>query len=130
MSARILVADDAPDIRHLVAFILRKRGYTILEASAGDEALALIRQEQPDLAVLDVLMPGLTGLEVVAALAEDAATAAIPVVLLSAKGQTSESAAGPAGGAQTYLAKPFAPKELAERVANVLAASDGANERG
>jgi len=119
--ARIVVADDEADIRRLTVFTLRRRGYEVLEAVAGDEALDLIRQELPDLAVLDVMMPGLSGLEVADAVRRDPATAAIPVILLSAKGQASEIQNGLASGASFYLVKPFSPRELGERVAVALA---------
>jgi two-component system, OmpR family, response regulator MtrA len=124
MSARIVVADDEADIRRLVVFTLRRQGYTILEAGAGDSALALIRRERPDLAVLDVMMPGLSGLEVAQALRADPATAAIPVIMLSAKGQASEVENGLASGARDYLVKPFNREELVSRVAEALAWRD------
>jgi DNA-binding response OmpR family regulator len=120
-AARILVADDEADIRRLTVFTLSRRGYTILEADAGDVALALIQQEHPDLVVLDVMMPGLDGLRVAEAMRADPATRAIPIVMLSAKGQNAEIEAGIASGAECYLVKPFSPRELAERVAAILA---------
>lgn len=120
MSSRIVVADDEADIRRLIVFTLKKRGYTVLEAAAGDAALDLIRQETPDLAVLDVMMPGLSGHEVAAAVRADPATGHIPIVMLSAKGQASEIEAGLASGATAYLVKPFVPQELANRVADIL----------
>ncbi len=122
MSARIVVADDDPAIRNLVAFTLRRRGHTVLEAGDGMQALALVREALPDLIVLDVMMPGLDGLEVAGALARDAATAGIPILMLSAKGQAVEVRAGLASGAAAYLVKPFAPRDLAARVAELLAA--------
>jgi DNA-binding response OmpR family regulator len=119
---RIVVADDDADIRRLVTFVLRRRGYEVVEATDGDEALTAIRRERPDLAVLDVMMPGLTGPEVTHALATDPGLATTPVILLSAKGQASEVAAGLASGARAYLVKPFAPRELAASVEGLLAA--------
>ncbi len=120
MTVRILVADDDPFVRRLIIFTLKKRGYTILEATDGDAALARIRQEKPDLAVLDVVMPGLTGIEVTRALAQDQTTAAIPVLLLSASAQAAEIQAGLASGAVSYLTKPFEPSALWERVEAIL----------
>jgi DNA-binding response OmpR family regulator len=124
MSARrpttILVADDDPDIRRLVAFTLRRRGHAVVEAATGDDALALARAHRPDLVVLDVMMPGLSGLDVASALASDADLRHTPVVLVSAKGQVSEVAAGLAAGARAYVVKPFAPAELAARCAELL----------
>ena len=122
MSARIVVAEDDSDIRTLIVFTLRRRGYTVLEAAAGDTALELIRTERPDLVVLDVMMPGLSGLEVVQALAADPATTAVPIIMLSAKGQAAEIEAGIASGAAAYVVKPFAPRDLAARVAECLEA--------
>lgn len=121
MSARILVADDDPFIRRLVVFTLKKRGYEILEADNGVAALNLVRQEKPDLAVLDVLMPAMSGLEVTQQLAQDPATAHIPILILSASAQQSEIEAGLASGATEYIIKPFEPRALGERVAEILA---------
>jgi len=120
MSIRILVADDDPFIRRLVLFTLQKRGYEILEASDGAAALDLVRREKPDLAVLDVLMPAMNGLDVTRTLAQDPATSHIPILILSASAQQSEIETGLASGATAYLIKPFEPKVLGERVAAIL----------
>jgi CheY-like chemotaxis protein len=120
MSRRIVVADDEANIRKLVTLTLKREGYEILEATSGDAALELIKAERPELAVLDVRMPGMTGLEVAKALSEDPETAAIPVVVLSASAQESEMEAGLAAGATAYVTKPFAPAELAARVRSIL----------
>jgi DNA-binding response OmpR family regulator len=122
VSKTILIADDEPNIRQLVAFTLRRRGYSILEAEDGTTALDLIRVGSPDLAVLDVMMPGMTGIAVVQEMMGDAVMAEIPVILLSAKGQGVEIEEGLASGARLYLVKPFSPRELAERIAEVLEA--------
>ncbi len=128
MNERILVADDDDDIRGLVTFTLRRRGYNVLEAHAGDTALELVRAERPNLVVLDVGMPGLNGIEVAAAMKEDMACAAIPIIILSAKGQSAEIEQGLSVGAEKYLVKPFAPKDLAAMVAEVLAATSHSQE--
>lgn len=127
--ARIVIADDDADIRRLVAFTLRRRGHTVYEASDGAEAEALIREERPDLAILDVTMPGRSGTEVARAVAGDAELGPIPVVLLSAKGQQGEIDAGLASGASAYLVKPFTPKRLAEQIGAVLAGA-GPHDEG
>lgn len=127
--ARIVIADDDADIRRLVAFTLRRRGHTVYEASDGAEAEALIREERPDLAILDVTMPGRSGTEVARAVAGDAELGPIPVVLLSAKGQQGEIDAGLASGASAYLVKPFTPKRLAEQFGAVLAGA-GPHDEG
>lgn len=121
MSERILIADDDEDIRRLVAFTLRRRGYNVLEANAGDTALELIRAERPDLVVLDVEMPGLNGLEVASAMKADATCTTIPIIILSAKSQSAEIEQGLSMGAEKYLVKPFALKDLAATVAEILA---------
>src|SRR5688500_4552214 len=100
MSAKIVVADDEPDIRRLIAFTLKRQGHTVLEASDGDSALALIREARPDLVVLDVMMPGMSGLEVAAALSANPDTAPTPIIILSARGQAVEIDAGLSTGAR------------------------------
>lgn len=117
----VLVADDEADIRRLISYTLQRRGYRVTQAPAGDEALKLAMDEPPDLAVLDVTMPGLSGLEVTRELAARPATARVPVILVSANGQAAEIAAGLASGACAYIVKPFTPHELVDRVAAVLA---------
>lgn len=117
----VLVADDDADIRALVAFRLRKSGYDVLEAENGSDALRLARERTPALAVLDWMMPGLTGVEVVERLRADPATAEVPVLLLTARVQEADVARGLEAGADGYLKKPFSPKELSERVGEALA---------
>jgi CheY-like chemotaxis protein len=121
VSARIVVADDDDDIVRLVAFVLRRRGYTVLEARSGEEALDLIRRERPDLAVLDLRMPGMDGLEVIRALAADETAEPLPLIMLSASAQQAEIEAGLSAGVAAYVAKPFTPQHLAGVVADVLA---------
>ena len=114
---RVLVADDEDDIRALVALAVRRAGCTVAtEATDGSQALAAARTDPPDLAVLDVSMPGATGLEVCAALRLDPATAGVPVLLLSAGASLDDVARGLAAGADAYLAKPFSVAGLVARV--------------
>ena len=114
---RVLVADDEDDIRGLVCLAVAKAGCTVI-ASVADGAVALstVRAALPDLAVLDVSMPGATGLEVCAALREDPATAAIRILLLSAGASPDDVARGLAAGADAYLAKPFGIAALVHQV--------------
>ena len=116
-AVRVLVADDEDDIRALVALAVRKAGCTVV-ASVADGAAALdtARTELPDLAVLDVSMPGASGLEVCAALRVDPATAGIRILLLSAGASLEDVAAGLAAGADAYLAKPFQVSGLVHQV--------------
>jgi DNA-binding response OmpR family regulator len=116
-AVRVLVADDEDDIRALVALAVRKAGCTVVASVAdGGAALDSARTELPDLAVLDVSMPGATGLEVCAALRADPVTAGIRILLLSAGASLEDVAAGLAAGADAYLAKPFQVSGLVHQV--------------
>ncbi|MRS12593.1 MAG: response regulator [Actinobacteria bacterium] len=119
---RILVADDEPHIRRLVSFTLKRYGYEVLEACDGGQACEMVRAEVPDMVLLDVMMPVMTGYEVLSTLKSDPATAGIPVMMLSAKSQQTEVQAGLSGGAAEYICKPFTPKDLVQRVGDVLGA--------
>jgi DNA-binding response OmpR family regulator len=116
----VLVADDDPDILTLVRFGLERQGYDVVGASDGRAALDLALERQPDLAILDVTMPRLDGLEVTRRLRDDACTRAIPVILLTARVQDSDVAVGFAAGADGYVTKPFSPQELRRRVQSAL----------
>ena len=116
----VLVADDDDDIRDLVAFRLDRAGYEVLRAGDGQEALDLAREHRPDLAVLDVMMPRMTGYDVTRELRADAATQRIPVILLTARVQEADVARGFEAGADDYVKKPFSPQELKARVQAVL----------
>ncbi|TFV81166.1 response regulator [Blastococcus sp. CT_GayMR20] len=114
---RVLVADDEDDIRGLVCLAVAKAGCTVTASVAdGAVALATARAQLPDLAVLDVSMPGATGLEVCAALREDPATAGIRILLLSAGASPDDVARGLSAGADAYLAKPFSISALVQQV--------------
>jgi DNA-binding response OmpR family regulator len=117
----VLVADDDEDILQLVSFRLERAGYTVVTAADGPQALAAAREHQPDLAVLDVMMPGLNGYEVTRRLRADPATQAIPVILLTARVQEADVSRGFEAGADDYLRKPFSPQELRSRVQAILA---------
>jgi DNA-binding response OmpR family regulator len=116
----VLVADDDRDILSLVAFRLERSGYRVVQAHDGREALDLALEEKPDLAVLDLMMPRLTGLEVTRALRDDERTREVPVILLTARVQESDVQAGFAAGATAYVKKPFSPQELRDRVDALL----------
>jgi CheY-like chemotaxis protein len=117
--AKILIAEDEPDIRDLVTFTLNFAGHSVVAVGNGADAVVAAREESPDLILMDVRMPRMTGYEACALMKADPVTADIPVVFLSAKGQDSEIQTGLNAGATEYLLKPFAPMELTERV-NVL----------
>ena len=119
--AKILIAEDEPDIRELVAFTLRFAGYEVVTASNGEEAVQMAVKELPDMALMDVRMPRMTGYEACEKIKSEPSICHIPVVFLSAKGQESEIRTGLDAGASEYLLKPFAPDELTIRVAGLLA---------
>ena len=117
----ILVADDDEDILALVKAVLERSGHEVVAVADGAEALATVRARKPDLAVLDITMPQVDGLEVLRRLRADAETAALPVVLLSAQAQEADIERGFVTGASAYIKKPFSPRELVTRVAQLLA---------
>jgi DNA-binding response OmpR family regulator len=119
--ARILIAEDEPDIRELVAFTLRFAGHEVTTTANGEEALHQAAQLIPDIIIMDVRMPRMTGYDACRAMKADNTLKNIPVVFLSAKGQDSEIQTGLEAGAEEYLLKPFAPDQLAERVKTILA---------
>ena len=112
----VLVADDDDDILLLVTTRLRRDGFEVIQARDGDEALDLAFARRPAIAVLDVGMPGLDGLEVVRQLRADDATKAMRVILLTAKAQESDVRRGFEAGADAYVKKPFSPADLSARV--------------
>ena len=111
-SPLILLADDSVTIRTMVASRLERSGYDVAQASDGEEALELALRLEPDLAILDVEMPKLTGYELTRRLRESEPTAALPIVLLTAKDKEEDVAAGLAAGASEYIKKPFSPQDL------------------
>jgi CheY-like chemotaxis protein len=118
----ILVADDDEDILALIAFRLERAGYQILTASDGEEALRVALERRPDLAVLDVMMPKLTGLEVTERIRAGAAEVRdMPIVLLTARVQDADLEQGLSSGANEYVKKPFSPQVLRETVDGLLA---------
>jgi DNA-binding response OmpR family regulator len=116
----VLVADDNDDIRRLVAFRLEKAGYEVIEARDGEAAFGLALERRPDIAVLDVMMPKVTGYDITRRLREAETTRSIPVILLTARAQEADISRGFDVGADDYLKKPFSPQELCARVHAIL----------
>lgn len=116
----ILVAEDERDIRELITFTLRYHGFDVITADNGEQAVQLAAEKLPDLLLLDVRMPRLTGYEVCQQLKQREDTRHIPVVFLSAKGQEAEILQGQQAGAVDYILKPFSPQELAARLQALL----------
>jgi DNA-binding response OmpR family regulator len=120
--ATVLLAEDDADIRLLLTFKLEQADHEVRGFADGVSALADARKHPPDLAVLDVLMPGMNGLEVCRELRKDPATANVPVLILTAGAQPADITAGFTAGANDFLVKPFSPRELASRIDALLAA--------
>jgi len=118
--AKILIAEDERDIRDLITFTLRFAGHDVTAASNGAEAVEQVEKVMPDLIMLDVRMPKMSGYEACEQIKSREATKHIPVVFLSAKGQDAEVRAGMEVGATDYILKPFAPDKLTERVSEIL----------
>jgi two-component system phosphate regulon response regulator PhoB len=117
---KILVVEDESDIRELVAYNLVKQGYRVIPSETGEDGLRLVRSESPDLIVLDLMLPGVDGLEVCRTLKRDPDTASIPLVMLTAKGEEADIVTGLELGADDYLTKPFSPRVLIARIRAVL----------
>jgi len=119
--AKILIAEDERDIRDLVAFTLRFAGHEVFAASNGEEAVEMAPKVNPDLILMDVRMPRMTGYEACKVLKADPDLKDIPVVFLSTKGQESKRQLGLDAGAEEYLLKPFAPDQLTMHIKSILA---------
>jgi two-component system phosphate regulon response regulator PhoB len=117
---RILVVDDEEDILELVSYNLMREGFRVRCVETGEKAITAARAEPPDLMVLDLMLPGLSGLEVTRELKRDKACASIPILMLTAKGEESDVVAGLEMGADDYVTKPFSPKILLARVKALL----------
>ena len=120
MKSRILVVDDEPEAVELLEFNLKKAGFDVITAADGAQALKKARSAQPDLIVLDLMMPEIDGLEVCKILRRDPATARIPIIMLTAKAAEVDRIVGLELGADDYVTKPFSPRELVLRVNKVL----------
>ena len=116
----VLVADDDADIRDLVAFKLEQAGFDVITAEDGPGALSAAQQQVPDIAVLDISMPGMSGLDVCRMLRADPATADMMIIMLTARAQENDVEGGFSAGADDYLIKPFSPRELTTRVQALL----------
>jgi two-component system phosphate regulon response regulator PhoB len=120
VAERVLVVDDEPDIVALVAYHLAKVGYRVSTAASGADALAMARQDRPALIVLDLMLPGMSGYDVLEQLRADEATRGIAVLMLTARREEQDRITGLSLGADDYLTKPFSPQELVLRVQAIL----------
>ncbi len=123
MSAKILIADDEPNILISLEYLMKREGFEVHLARDGNEALALLQRERPQLLLLDVMMPHKNGFEVCQALRADEALRHTLVLMLTAKGRETDVAKGLGVGADAYMTKPFSTKELVQKVRSMLAAA-------
>jgi two-component system, OmpR family, phosphate regulon response regulator PhoB len=114
--AKILLAEDDKQIADMISFKLSNSGHQIVRAQDGEQVVTLVARERPDLILLDAMMPGLSGFEVLRRLKGDSAVRSIPVIMVTAKGHERDVLAGLRGGAVDYIVKPFSLKELSARV--------------
>lgn len=120
MTYTVLIADDEPNILLSLEFLMQREGHRVLLARDGPQALEAIRSQRPDLVLLDVMMPGLSGFEVCQAVRADDTLAAVKILMLSAKGRDIDAAQGLGAGADAYINKPFSTQALAMRVRQLL----------
>ena len=114
---KILVVDDSPTERHVLVELLTRKGYQVLTAESGEEGIEKAKSEQPDLVLMDVVMPGLNGYQATRTLNRDDATKHIPVIVCTSKGQETDKIWGLRQGAQDYMVKPINPEELLAKIA-------------
>jgi phosphate regulon transcriptional regulator PhoB len=120
MVAKVLVIDDEKDIVSLLRYHLEKSGFQCLEGMDGSAALRLVREHHPDLLILDLMLPGMDGLEICRQLRQDVTTARLPILMLTAKAEEVDRVVGLEVGADDYVVKPFSPRELVARVRAIL----------
>lgn len=130
MGATILIVDDEPDVADLLKYHLQKAGYQTLMAGDGARALEIARRSRPEAIVLDLMLPGMSGLEVCRELRKNPNTAPLGILMLTAKGQPTERISGLETGADDYVTKPFSPKEVVLRVQALVRRSQAAREGG
>lgn len=126
---KILVIEDEEDILELVRYNLAREGFQVLGYTSGEEGLAAVETEQPDLIILDLMLPGIDGLDVCKTLKRNPATAATPIIMLTAKGEEADVVTGLELGAEDYIAKPFSPRVLLARLKVVLRRKPSAPEK-
>jgi twitching motility two-component system response regulator PilH len=119
VARKILIVDDLPTERFFLADLLSKRGYAVVTAENGEEALSKVKSEKPSLVVMDVVMPGTSGFQATRAIARDPATQSIPVILCTSKGAESDRIWGLRQGAKEYVVKPVDPDELLAKIASL-----------
>ena len=128
MSAMILVVEDEPAIRELVVLNLQQAGHRPVVADSAEQALALVRESLPDMILLDWMLPGMSGVELARRLKADGSTRDVPIIMLTARGDEQDKITGLETGADDYITKPFAPREMIARIKALLRRSGGGVE--
>jgi two-component system alkaline phosphatase synthesis response regulator PhoP len=123
---KVLVVEDEPDIRRLLHYNLTQEHFRVVEAENGEQALKIVKRDKPNLVILDLMLPGLSGLEICRTLREHPETARLPILMLTAKAGEADKVIGLEMGADDYLAKPFSPREMLARVRALLRRADAA----
>jgi len=126
----IVVVEDETDIQDIITYNLKREGYDVLTASRGDQGLSLIQAKNPDLVILDIMLPGIDGLTICQQLRAAAKTKALPIIILSAKEEESDVVIGLGLGADDYMPKPFSPRELLARVKALLRRATAQESQG
>ena len=126
LGQKILVVEDEPDIRKLINYNLAQERFKVLEAEDGEQALRLLQREKPNLVILDLMLPGLSGLELCKILRDRADTTHLPILMLTAKAGEADKVVGLEMGADDYLPKPFSPREMVARVRAILRRAESA----
>lgn len=117
---KIVIIEDEPDILEVLSYNLKREGYEVLAANDGVRGLALVRRERPDMVLLDLMLPGMDGVEICGAIKQDPQTRNVLIIMVTAKGEESDIVLGLGVGADDYIAKPFSPRELVARVKAVM----------
>ncbi|MBI3545403.1 MAG: response regulator [Gammaproteobacteria bacterium] len=112
----VLIVDDSATDTHLLSEMLKKNGYTVSTATSGEEGIAKVKKDKPDLVLMDIVMPGMSGFEATRAISKDPETSSIPVIVCSTKGQETDKAWGIRQGAKDYIVKPVVEKILMEKI--------------
>lgn len=128
MANKVLIVDDEENIRQLLTFHLEKEGYETIEAKDGEQALTMVKEEQPNLIILDLMLPKISGLDVCKKLKSDAQTSGVPIIMLTAKQDEVDMILGLEMGADDYITKPFSPRNLLARVKAVLRRATKTND--
>lgn len=118
--ARILIVDDSPTEMHVIKTMLEKHGYETLQAVNGEEGIVRAKEESPDLILMDIVMPGMNGFQATRKLSKDPVTAAIPIIIVSTKGQETDRVWAMRQGAKDYMTKPVSEPELLDKIKSAL----------